>query len=65
MDFSGLRVKDGRLINDRPVGKSGLEEAAEIRQMKKRNTQANIIADGIEKAEMNKEMNNLLRVNQK
>tara|TARA_B100000795_G_scaffold158237_1_gene118916 strand:+ start:405 stop:602 length:198 start_codon:yes stop_codon:yes gene_type:complete len=65
MDFSGLKVKDGRLINDRPVGKSGLEEAAEIRQMKKRNTQANIIADGIEKAEMNKEMNNLLRVNQK
>jgi len=65
MDFSGLRVKDGRLINDRPVGKSGLEEAAEIRQIKKRNTQANIIADGIEKAEMNKEMNNLLRVNQK
>tara|TARA_R100000935_G_C2794424_1_gene147502 strand:+ start:237 stop:434 length:198 start_codon:yes stop_codon:yes gene_type:complete len=65
MDFSGLRVKDGRLINDRPVGKSGLEEAAEIRQMKKRSTQANIIADGIERAETNKEMNNFLRVNQK
>jgi hypothetical protein len=65
MDFSGLKVKDGRLINDRPVGKSGLEEAAEIRQMKKRSAQANIIADGIERAEMNKEMNNFLRVNQK
>tara|TARA_R110001599_G_C11838690_1_gene619169 strand:+ start:161 stop:358 length:198 start_codon:yes stop_codon:yes gene_type:complete len=65
MDFSGLKVKDGRLINDRPVGKSGLEEASEIRQMKKKSAQANIIADGIERAEMNKEMNNFLRVNQK
>jgi hypothetical protein len=56
MDFSGLKVKDGRLINDRPVGKSGLEEAAEIRQMMKRNEKTNIIADGIERAEMRKDM---------
>ena len=65
MDFSGLKVKDGRLINDRPVGKSGLEEAAEIRQAMKRNEKTNMIADGIERAEMREEMNNLLRVNQK
>ena len=56
MDYSGLKVKDGRLINDRPVGKSGLEEAAEIRQMMKRNEKTNIIADGIERAEMRKDM---------
>jgi len=56
MDFSGLKVKDGRLINDRPVGKSGLEEAAEVRQMMKRNEKTNIIADGIERAEMRKDM---------
>jgi hypothetical protein len=56
MDFSGLKVKDGRLINGRPVGKSGLEEAAEIRQMMKRNEKTNIIADGIERAEMRKDM---------
>jgi Fe-S cluster biosynthesis and repair protein YggX len=65
MDFSGLKVKDGRLINDRPVGKSGLEEAAEIRQAMKRNEKTNMIADGIERAEMREEMNNFLRVNQK
>lgn len=65
MDFSGLKVKDGRLINDRPVGKSGLEEAAEIRQAMKRNEKTNMIADGIERAKMREEMNNFLRVNQK
>ena len=56
MDFSGLKVKDGRLINDRPVGKSGLEEAAEIRQAMKRNEKTNMIAYGIERAEMREEM---------
>ena len=56
MDFSGLKVKDGRLINDRPVGKSGLEEAAEVRKMMKRNEKTNMISDGIERAEMRKDM---------
>ena len=58
MDYSGLTVKDGRLINNRPVGKSGLEEATEIRQAMKRNKQADVIANGIEKAEMRKDMRN-------
>jgi len=58
MDYSGLTVKDGRLINNRPVGKSGLEEAAEIRQIMKRNKEAEVIANGIEKAEMRKDMRN-------
>ena len=65
MDFSGLKVKDGRLINDRPVGKSGLEEAAEIRKSMKRNDKVSIVADGIERAEMRKDMNSIFRVNQK
>ena len=58
MDYRGLRVKDGRLINDRPVGKSGLEEAAEIRKAVKLNEKANVIANGIEKAEQRKDMRN-------
>jgi|TARA_B100000780_G_scaffold228515_2_gene167909 hypothetical protein len=65
MDYSGLKVKDGRLINDRPVGKSGLEEAAEIRKSMKRNDKVSIVADGIERAEMRKDMNSIFRVNQK
>ena len=65
MDYSGLKVKDGRLINYRPVGKSGLEEAAEIRKSMKRNDKVSIVADGIERAEMRKDMNSIFRVNQK
>jgi|TARA_R100001369_G_scaffold74732_1_gene103499 hypothetical protein len=65
MDYSGLKVKDGRLINDRPVGKSGLEEAAEIRKSMKRNDKVSIVADGVERAEMRKDMNSIFRVNQK
>jgi hypothetical protein len=65
MDYSGLKVKDGRLINDRPVGKSGLEEAAEIRKSMKRNDKVSIVADGIELADMRKDMNSIFRVNQK
>ncbi len=65
MDYSGLKVKDGRLINDRPVGKSGLEEAAEIRKSMKRNDKISIVADGIELADMRKDMNSIIRVNQK
>tara|TARA_R100000951_G_scaffold91945_1_gene80286 strand:+ start:1736 stop:1924 length:189 start_codon:yes stop_codon:yes gene_type:complete len=58
MDYSGLTVKSGRLVNNRPVGKSGLEEAAEIRQIMKRNKEAEVIANGIEKAEIRKDMRN-------
>ena len=52
MNYSGLTVKNGRLINDRPVGKSGIEQAAEIRKAVKMNEKAIIVANGIAKAEM-------------
>jgi len=61
MNYSGLTVKNGRLINNRPVGKSGIEEAAELRKMVKKNQKANMIADGIERAEMRKDMNKLFK----
>ena len=61
MNYSGLTVKNGRLINNRPVGKSGIEEAAELRKMVKRNEKTNMIADGIERAEMKKDMNKLFK----
>ena len=59
MNYSGLKVKDGRLSNDRPTGKSGIEEASEIRKAVKMNEKANVIANGIEKAEMRKDMRNM------
>jgi len=58
MQYKGLNVNGGRLINSRPIGKSGIEEASEIRKALKRNEKAEIIANGIEKAEMRKEMRN-------
>mgnify|MGYP003670183803 FL=1 len=61
MSYSGLTVKNGRLINNRPVGKSGIEEAAELRKMVKKNEKTNMIADGIERAEMKKDMNKLFK----
>ncbi len=61
MNYSGLTVKNGRLINKRPVGKSGIEEAGELRKMVKKNEKTNMIADGIERAEMKKDMNKLFK----
>ncbi len=61
MNYSGLTVKNGRLINNRPVGKSGIEEAGELRKMVKKNEKTNMIADGIERAEMKKDMNKLFK----
>tara|TARA_R100000935_G_scaffold56270_2_gene87533 strand:- start:4827 stop:5066 length:240 start_codon:yes stop_codon:yes gene_type:complete len=49
---NGLYVKDGRLINSRPDGISGLEEAAMYRQQMKKQYKIDCIADGIERAKM-------------
>tara|TARA_R100001463_G_scaffold42546_7_gene89098 strand:- start:408 stop:701 length:294 start_codon:yes stop_codon:yes gene_type:complete len=51
-DMDGLRIKDGRLINDRPVGMSGIEEASMRRQQMKKQYKIDCIADGIERAKM-------------
>ena len=45
-----LFVLDGRLINDRPDGISGIEEAATRRQQMKKQYKIDTIADGIERA---------------
>tara|TARA_R100000935_G_scaffold53425_1_gene81294 strand:+ start:592 stop:807 length:216 start_codon:yes stop_codon:yes gene_type:complete len=52
-DFvNGLYVKDGRLINARPNGISGIEEASMYRQQMKKQYKIDCIADGIERAKM-------------
>ena len=56
MDYSGLTVKGGRLINNRPVGKSGIEEASEIRKAKLYNAKVEVVADGIARADMRKDL---------
>ena len=51
-DYSGLRVQNGRLINDRPTGMTGIEEASMRRQQMKKQYKIDCIADGIERAKM-------------
>jgi len=52
--MGGLTVKDGRLINDRPCGVSGIQQAANVRKTLHRARKVNMIADGIELAENKK-----------
>lgn len=52
MKYTGLTVKGGRLINERPNGITGIQEAAMIRKARKMEEKANVIAAGILKAEI-------------
>jgi hypothetical protein len=50
--MGGLTVKNGRLVNDRPNGVTGIEEAGMVRKAMKREKKVSMIADGIMRAEM-------------
>jgi hypothetical protein len=52
----GLYVKNGRLINSRPPGMSGIEQAANMKRIIREDRKIKTIADGIERAENNKNM---------
>jgi len=60
MKAEGLTIKDGRLINNRPVGESGIAEASRLRQEMKHRYKAECIADGIGIAERRKDMYKLM-----
>jgi len=53
---NGLYIKDGRLVNDRAPGMSGIEQAANMKRIIKEDRKIQVIADGIERAESNKIM---------
>jgi len=48
----GLYSKDGRLINDRPNSMMGIERAAKLRKMVKKQENIEQIAEGIRRAQM-------------
>tara|TARA_R110002051_G_scaffold255819_1_gene314894 strand:+ start:152 stop:343 length:192 start_codon:yes stop_codon:yes gene_type:complete len=50
-NVDGLYVKDGRLINGRPCGITGIQEAAMAKASKKRARKVEEIAEGIRMAE--------------
>lgn len=51
-NVDGLYVKDGRLINEREDGETGIAQAARYRAQMKKQYKIDCIADGIERAKM-------------
>jgi hypothetical protein len=58
--MDGLTVKDGRLVNERPVGMTGIQQAANIKRMVKEDRKIKMIADGIQRAEAMEKFRDLL-----
>jgi hypothetical protein len=52
----GLYVKNGRLINGRPNGMTGIEQAANMKRIIDEDRKIKMIADGIERSEMRKNL---------
>jgi hypothetical protein len=52
---NGLDVRGGRLINNRPCSMNGIQRAAQLKNDMKREKKVSMIADGIRRAEMEKE----------
>ena len=48
----GLTVKDGRLINNRADGQSGIAQMAKLRKEAKREEKVSMIAEGYSRGEM-------------
>jgi len=58
--MNGLDIKNGRLINERPVGMTGIQQAANIKRMVKEDRKIKMIADGIQRAEAMEKFRDLL-----
>ena len=52
--MDGLTIKNGRLINERPNGMTGIQQAANMKGIIDEDRKIKMIADGIERAEMRK-----------
>ena len=62
-NVDGLYVKDGRLMNEREDGETGIAQASRYRKQMKKQYKIDCIADGIERAEMRKNMDRFDRNN--
>jgi hypothetical protein len=58
--MDGLTIKNGRLQNNRPDGVSGISEACRLRRAMKTSHTVRDIASGIELAEQQKEMREMM-----
>tara|TARA_R110002124_G_scaffold47191_2_gene140756 strand:- start:4534 stop:4896 length:363 start_codon:yes stop_codon:yes gene_type:complete len=59
-NMDGLRMRDGRLVNDRPVGISGIAQASQMRKQNKQRSLTQDIALGIELADERKESRKII-----
>ena len=50
--FNGLTVRNGRLINNRPDGQTGIAQAADIRKSMKRAEKIMVVAKGTAMGDM-------------
>jgi hypothetical protein len=55
-NFSGLTVRNGRLINERPDGQTGIAQAAQIKRSMKTAEKISIVAKGTAMGEMMSDM---------
>ena len=58
--FNGLTVRNGRLINERPDGQTGIAQAAQIRKSMKVAEKVSIVARGTAMGEMLSDMDECL-----
>jgi hypothetical protein len=52
----GLTVKDGRLINNRPDGKNGIEKAAELKKALKKAEKIEMYSEAVALGNMKEDM---------
>lgn len=60
-DMSGLVIRGGRLMNERPNGMTGIQEIAANRKAMRQAEKADVMAQGIMKAERIKSAEAMLR----
>ena len=58
--MNGLTIKNGRLVNNRPNGMTGIQEAANMKRIITEGRKIKMVADGIERAESMKKFRGLL-----
>ena len=54
--MSGLTMKNGRLINDRPCGVTGIQQAADARKARKREDKIRMMVEADVRASMREKM---------
>lgn len=60
-EMPGLTMKNGRLVNDLPDGVTGIQRAADMRKMRKREEKVAVMDEAMYRAEMRADMKEMMR----